>query len=56
MCKAFEELAEKWAMEEKKEIAVRFLKKGLISIEEIAECTGVPLEEVKELQKSLVNA
>ena len=40
-------------LEEKKENALRMLKGGKLSIEEIAEYTGITIEKVKELQKDL---
>lgn len=57
MCQIFEDLAEKRAeeraeeraIEEKKSFARRMIAKGKLSIEEIAEYTDLPIEEVKEL-------
>lgn len=61
MCQIFEDLAEKRAnerveevreeirMEEKKASARRMITRGKLSIEEIADDTDVPLEEVREL-------
>ena len=49
MCQAFEDLAEKRVTEEKKASAYRMIKKGKLTIEEIAEYTDLPLEEVREL-------
>ena len=57
MCQIFEDLAEKRAkeraeeraIEEKKGFARRMIAKGKLSIEEIAEYTDLPIEEVKEL-------
>lgn len=61
MCQIFEDLAEKRAnerveevrleirMEEKKAFARRMIARGKLTLEEIAEDTDLPLEEVKEL-------
>lgn len=53
MCKAFEELADKRAdervLEEKREAAKKFLTKGY-SAEDVAECIGLPINEVEELR------
>ena len=49
MCKAFEDLAEKRALEEKKDIAKRMLARGKATIEEIAEDFNLPIEVVEEL-------
>lgn len=51
MCKAFEELADKRVLEEKKEAAMKFLTKGY-SAEDVAECIGLPKNLVEELSKS----
>lgn len=49
MCQVFEELAEKRVIEEKKESARRMIAKSKLTIEEIAEYTDLPVEEVREL-------
>lgn len=49
MCQAFEELAEKRVIEEKKAFARRMITKNKLTIEEIAEYTDLPVEEVREL-------
>ena len=49
MCQAFEELAEKRVIEEKKESARRMIAKSKLTVEEIAEYTDLPVEEVREL-------
>ena len=51
MCQIFEELAEKRAMEEKKASARRMITRGKLTLEEIAEDTDLPLEEVKKLAR-----
>lgn len=38
-----------------RDIAVKLLKRGKDSMEEIAEITDLPLEEVKELAESMVS-
>ncbi|MBD5355654.1 MAG: hypothetical protein HDR88_01430 [Bacteroides sp.] len=49
MCQVFEDLAEKRVTEEKKAFARRLIARGKQTFEEIAEDTGLSLEEVKEL-------
>lgn len=49
MCQIFEDLAEKRVTEEKKAFARRLIARGKQTLEEIAEDTDLPLEEVKEL-------
>lgn len=49
MCQAFEDLAEKRVTEEKKTFARRLIARGKQTLEEIAEDTDLPIEEVREL-------
>ncbi len=49
MCQVFEDLAEKRITEEKRASARRMLAKGKLTIEEIAEYTNLPVEEVRDL-------
>lgn len=53
MCQVFEELAEKRAneraIEEKKTLARRLIVRNKQTLEEIAEDTDLPIEEVREL-------
>ena len=49
VCQIFEDLAEKWVIEEKKESARRMIASGKLTEEEIAEYAGLPFEEVREL-------
>ena len=49
MCKAFEDLAEKRILEEKKATAQRMIVDGKLSAEEIARYTGLPIDIVEEL-------
>ena len=53
MCKAFEELAEKRAAEMATEMATEMAKRMIeikkLSMEEIAICTGLPVDDIKEL-------
>ena len=49
VCQIFEDLAEKWVIEEKKESARRMIASGKPTEEEIAEYAGLPVEEVREL-------
>lgn len=51
MCRAVEELCNDAKIEEKKESAIRLLKQGKLSAEEIAEGLGLSVEEVKELKE-----
>lgn len=46
MCRAIEEMR----IEERREVARRMLTTGKLSIEEIANCADLPIEEVKKLQ------
>lgn len=48
MCKAFEDLAEKRVLEEKKNTAKRLLARGKATVEEIAEDLNLPVETVEE--------
>ena len=49
MCKAFEDLAEKRVVEDKKASAKRMIADGKLSIEEIARYVGLPINVVEEL-------
>lgn len=49
MCKAVEDLCNDAKIEEKKESAVRLLKQGKLSNEEIAEGLGLDVETVNAL-------
>lgn len=49
-----EVIAERAALKKTIEITENFLKIGNVPLESIAQATGLPLEEVKTLQKSLV--
>ena len=49
MCKAFEELAEKRALEVRKDAARRMLARGKATVQEIAEDLNLPVEIVEEL-------
>lgn len=49
MCQVFEELAEKRVIEEKKESARRMIARGKLTVEEIAEYAGLPIEIVRDL-------
>lgn len=52
MCKAMEEMWEKAAKEARIDTAKRMLKDGKLSLELIAEYSGLPLEEVVKLKKA----
>lgn len=56
MCKVFEDLADKRAeekvLEEKRDTAVRLIANGKLSIEEVATCTGLPVDMVETLANS----
>ena len=49
MCKAVEELAEKRVLEDKINSAKKLLANGKLSVEEVAECIGLPVNVVEEL-------
>ena len=49
MCKAMEDMI----TDEKKEIAIRMLEKGKMTIEDIAECSDLPIEVVQELAEEI---
>ena len=51
MCRAVEELCNDAKIEEKRETAIRCIKLGKLSEEEIAICSGLSVEEVKELKE-----
>ncbi len=50
MCKAIEEMI----LEEKQELALKLIKRGKMTNEEIAEDTGLSLETIEEMSKGLV--
>lgn len=54
MCKAFEETRDKAAYQRSVDIAVKAIKMDILSLEQIAELTGLPIIEIQELasQKS----
>lgn len=53
--KGIEEIiAERERRENSVKIALNFLKKGRVPLEEIAEGTGLTLEEVKNLKESIL--
>jgi transcription initiation factor IIE alpha subunit len=49
MCKIVEDIAKEHALEKSREIAKKLIAKGQMTYEEIAETTGLPLEEVQKL-------
>ena len=53
MCRAMEELIEEENLEVRIEIAEKFIEKGQLPLEDIAECASLPLEKVKELANQL---
>ena len=53
MCKAMEDLCNDAKTEQKEEIAERLLKQGALSVEQIAECVGLDVEEVIEMSKDM---
>lgn len=53
MCKVMEELVDDLVEERAKEMAKKMLQKGKLSLEEIAEYSGLTLEEVKKLTLQL---
>lgn len=51
MCKAMEDLWNEAAKESQKETAFRMLAAGILTLEQIAEFSGLTIEEVKQIQK-----
>ena len=49
MCKAMEDMRNEAALRNSKEIALRMINAGKLSLEEIAEYSDLPLEIIKEL-------
>lgn len=49
MCKIMEELNQQAVYEKQQQIAIAMIDKGKYTYEEISECTGLPLDKVKEL-------
>ena len=50
MCKAMEDMRNEAALEKAKKTAINMLFLGKLSYEEIAQCTELPLDEVKHWQ------
>ena len=50
MCRAMEEMCNQAALEQAKAVVLRMLVAGKYALEEIAEISGLPLEDVKKLQ------
>ena len=53
MCRAFEEMKEECRKEERYSIAQKLLAVGKLALEEIAECSSLPLDEVRRLEAEL---
>lgn len=53
MGRVMEELRKDWIEEEKRDFAVRLVETGKLSLDEIAECSRLPLEEVKRLAEEV---
>lgn len=51
MCKAMEDLWNEAAKETRKDAAFRMLAAGTLTLEQIAEFSGLTIEEVKQIQK-----
>jgi len=49
MCRAVEELCQEERREAMIETAKRLLEEGTLTVEKIAECVGLPVEEVRKL-------
>ena len=49
MCEAMDRIAEKRAVETRIETALKMIARGKLTLEEIAEDSGLSLEKVKEL-------
>ncbi len=52
MCRAMEDMRNQTLREGMIEVAKKLLSDGTLTIEKIAECVGLSLEEVKKLQTS----
>ena len=52
MCKAFDDLREETEMKTRIENARKMLANGKFSLDDIVECSGLPLEKVKELAEN----
>lgn len=52
MCRLVEEYGNERSLETREENAKRLLENGKLTVEEIAECSGLPLEAVKKLAAS----
>ena len=52
MCKAFDDLREATEMKTRIENARKMLANGKFSLDDIVECSGLPLEKVKELAEN----
>ena len=55
MCKLMEDMRNEAELESARKTAKRFLKMGKLSREEIADGTGLPLEEVKALEEEIMH-
>ena len=49
MCKAMEDMRNETELRKAREIALKLITKGKLSCEEIADATGLSIEEVKHL-------
>ena len=49
MCKVVEDMINEEVKKETKEVALRLIKEGTLTLEKIAECCQLPLTEVMEL-------
>jgi hypothetical protein len=54
MCKLLEDMRNETALNNSKEIAIRMIKAGKNSLEDIADFTKLPLETVKELESQIM--
>ncbi len=52
MCKAFDDLREATEMKTRIENARKMLANGKFSLDDVVECSGLPLEKVKELAEN----
>ena len=51
MCKAMEDMRNEAVLKHAKETAIRMLENGKLTHEEIAECAGLTLDQVKDLTR-----
>ncbi|MCL2254787.1 MAG: PD-(D/E)XK nuclease family transposase [Lachnospiraceae bacterium] len=56
MGQVMDELIEEYVNEERVEFAIKLLRRGKLPIEEIAECTSLSIDKIKELEADILHA